>query len=1132
MVNGGYAPLRSAGGPAIPIGDVPVGGFALGWDIQDTGSGIYAASNHYTLTRSGAVVAASAVTNGVNGDGKASALSISATVPRASMIWGNYVLSLAGSDFDPEWVGDISRVSNVYYFVIAAPSIGVSPSSLAYGTVDKNVTSNRTVVVTNSGNAALVISSIDFTDQGHEHFSVSSPALPLTVAPGTASNVVVSFTPTAGGDFNVTMTLNNNSPDHAAQTLPITGACLDPETAPPTLVAFRAVDPEGLTNNVTDHALGHGDVEVGFTLYHVTGMKLAGSSYNLFAPDGTQVKTNASFTAMTPVTLDEKSCHEFTALVPDFYPAILGVYTAQVTAVSVNDKTVTDAMNLITVTVGSVYGLNDNFNRADGSTLGGGWTRVGNGVVLNSGMLKVAGSGANGVSYAWNTLNTLSGFKTTLNQNTEKVQWVVNLRQSRPDPAGFASGAYSLAVVLAGSSSNVTAGTGYALLRGNSSTPDPLRLVKYSAGVGTSTDLISLNDGSNTAYYAVMVEYDPSNNNWTMSRASSASTFPDVDTVTYGQVGSAVVDSTYVGSDRPYVAAAWSHSTGTDSALIDNFRVYTTGGSGGSASTAFTVYDEDIAGPEHLGFNVDGSSFSTNAIAGGLTVTGLVADANGVYAGTSNVWTLFSNGIQKATGSMAMTPNTDGAGMTASPAALSATIPFSALDTTNGTYTFQLVSTDYDLDRPGDSLSITNTFTFTIVDKEAPTPINVTATGDGMEMAVLTWDLNTAKGAVVLRSTNAAAISGAKSLKNATAYNQGDAGPNGTTVAYHGTNQTGVEIVLPMGSVNYFRVFGANGTIYSSGYADPTGGVTLLKYEDGEIVDQFAYTNNYIWTTGEGGTNWAYLNDQAGTGQGWNGPWTGDINKALTIEDVNLLCGDYTQFPDPYANKLQWVPNTQEATSVAITRKLATKRSGKTFIAFMMNYKVGNNDCDLSNKYIGLSLMSGATADKEEIFFGKLHGRDKDAGIEVPATGKFISNTPYYAFNAKHHDDYMIVGEWDPAIKTARMWAFYQGDITPIPQEYTNAPPIATFSNAAFNVADITGIRLAAGMTSADTNTIDHAYFDEVRVGDTWDEVLCSTIPKLNFRVGEQRGTGTNTVYVVTDGQLAERARPIRFPIC
>ena len=38
------------------------------------------------------------------------------------------------------------------------------------------------------------------------------------------------------------------------------------------------------------------------------------------------------------------------------------------------------------------------------------------------------------------------------------------------------------------------------------------------------------------------------------------------------------------------------------------------------------------------------------------------------------------------------------------------------MNTTNYTFTFRLVSTDFDVDRPGDFLSITNTFTFTIVD--------------------------------------------------------------------------------------------------------------------------------------------------------------------------------------------------------------------------------------------------------------------------------------------------------------------------------------------------------------------------------------------------------------------------------
>ena len=1145
MVNGVYAPHSSAVGPSIPIGDVPVGGFKLDWKIQDVGSGVFAASNHYTLKRSNVVISASAVTVGANGDGKAAPLSISATVPRSSMIWGNYVLSLAGHDFDPEWVGDISSVSNVYYFVIAAPSIGVDPISLDYGTVDRNATSNRTVVVTNSGNADLVISSIGFTGTGNGYFTVASPAVPLTVTPGDSANVVVSFTPTAGGNFNVTMTLNNNSPDHPAQTVPITAVCHDPETSPPTLVDFAAVDSRLVTNEVTDHALGHTDVTLNFSLWHFKGMSPTGASYDLLDPAGNLVWTNGTFDAVTGTVIGTKTCQVFSATVPGFYPAVLGVYTARVTAVSSNGYGVTDQATYTPSTAGAgVPFVLDRFSRPDVSDdIGEGWATNNTGptagnIQLRDHALQFYGVGGTSGDGRLSVVRDMTGrYNPVLTNNAGTLTWAFNFYSGQANMTGLGSGKYAGLVVLGSTSTNFVGGygNGYAVRICS----NQVALVKFTGGLNSDTDATTIGTPANLAANSPMgirVTLDAATGTWTLYTTNWGGTGPEAfgNPLAADDLATSNVDATYLGATSlPYVGCYWNHGSGapgsTYGAVFDD--VYAPYVMPAAPLMNFTVIDEDWRGPEHSGFNVDNRAFTVASIASGLTVTGLVADANGVYAGTSNVWTLFSNSTQVASGSMTMTPNTDGAGTLATPAALSTTIPFNALNTTNYTFTFRLVSTDFDVDRPGDFLSITNTFTFTIVDTEAPTPTDVTATGDGMEMAVLTWNLNGAKGAVVLRSADSAAIAAATMLTMGTAYNQGDAGPNGTTVAYHGTNQTGAEIVVPMGSSNYFRVFGANGTIYSVDSVAPAV-VPLLKYEEGEIVDQFAYTNNYIWTHDGGGTNWAYLNDQAGTGQGWNGPWTGDINKALTIEDVNLLCGDYTQFPDPYANKLQWVPNTQEATSVAITRKLATKRSGKTFIAFMMNYKVGNNDCDLSNKYIGLSLMSGATADKEEIFFGKLHGRDKDAGIEVPATGEFISNTPYYAFNAKHHDDYMIVGEWDPAIKTARMWAFYQGDITPIPQEYTNAPPIATFSNAAFNVADITGIRLAAGMTSADTNTIDHAYFDEVRVGDTWDEVLLFNYPEAwNFRVGEQRGTGTNTVYVVTDGQLAEtgKAYPISY---
>ena len=1141
LVNGATTPAGAASGPTIAIGDVPVGGFSVGWKVQDTDSGVFAASNHYTLKRSNAVVSAGAVTAGANGDGKASALTVSTTVARASMIWGNYVLSLAGHDYDPEWVGDISSVSNVYYFVIAAPSIGVDPTSLDFGTVERNISSNLTLVVTNSGNADLDISSIGFTGTGNGYFSVASPAVPLTVTPGDSAEVVVSFTPTAGGTFNnVVMTLNNNSPDHAEQEVPITAVCFDPETAPPSIYDFTAVDSRVVTNEVTDHALGHSDVTLNFTLWHYAGMSAAGASYDLLDPDGNLVWTNGTFDSMTGVTLDTKDCQVFSATVPGFYPAVLGVYTARVTAVSSNGYGVTDQATYTPSTAGAgVPFVLDRFSRPDVSDdIGEGWATNNTGptagnIQLRDHALQFYGVGGTSGDGRLSVVRDMTGrYNPVLTNNAGTLTWAFNFFSGQNNMTGLGAGKYAGLFVLGSTSTNFVGGygNGYAVRICS----NQVALVKFTGGLNSDTDATTIGTPANLAANSPMgirVTLDAATGTWTLYTTNWGGTGPEAfgNPLAADDLATSNVDATYLGATSlPYVGCYWNHGSGapgsTYGAVFDD--VYAPYVMPAAPLMNFLVYDEDLTGPVHSGFNVNGRQYPQASIyPGGLNVTGLVADANGVYAGVSNVWTLFSNSFQVATGTMSMTPNTNGAGTFESPAALSANIAFNHLDTTNGTFTFRIVSTDYDTDRPGDFLSVTNEYTFYITDQEAPTPSNVTAVADGMEMVVLTWERGLAQEVVVLWSTNPIA---ANSLVPGQTYKQNDDGPAGTEVIYRGTNTyvvsggvtngTHTEVVVPEGSVNYFRVFGANGTVYSSDYGEPAGPATTLKYEDGEIVDQFAYTNNVLLTA-----------NGPATGQGWSGGWFGDSNSVLMIDDTNLLHG-ITMYPDPYANKLQWAPNSQMATNVEVTRKLAVQRSGRTFIAFMMNYKVSCNDDQLNNKYVGLSLMSGSAADEEEIFFGKVHGHDKDAGIYVPGTGEYVPHTPNYALEGMHFRDYMIVGEWDPAIKTIRMWAFYQGDATPIPQEYSNAPPIATFSNSAFNIGTITGIRLAAGMTADDTNSLDHVYFDEVRVGGTWDEVLNFNYPKaMNFRAGELIN-GTN---YVSDGQLSEtnKSWPISYTL-
>ncbi len=380
-------------------------------------------------------------------------------------------------------------------------------------------------------------------------------------------------------------------------------------------------------------------------------------------------------------------------------------------------------------------------------------------------------------------------------------------------------------------------------------------------------------------------------------------------------------------------------------------------------------------------------------------------------------------------------------------------------------------------------------------------PTNVTAVADGAEMVVLGWTKLGTPDVVVLWSTN---VITATALQAGLPYAGGDNGPGDTKVAYHGSANNGIDLVVGQKSTNYFRIFGGVGTLYSTNYIDPpTLPVETLKYETGEIIDQFAYTNNAT-----------LAQNNLTTGQGWSGGWTGDTNKYQVV-DTNLMHG-ITGFPDPRANKLFWQDtSTLTADDARIARLLGTARGGRLFVAFIMNYQY-----DGTEKYVGLSLMSGATADTEEIFFGKVYSSIKAAGIEDPGAPQ--TTTGSYNLEPGHGNDYMIVGELYPAQKTVRMWAFATNAV--IPQDYTNATPIAVYSNSSLSVATITGIRLSAGSSATAGKELGHVYFDEVRVGGTWDEVLNFNYPKVyDYQVGT-RISGTN---YVTDGELVETGKTL-----
>ncbi len=90
--------------------------------------------------------------------------------------------------------------------VAPAPAISVSPSPLTFGSITVGASSQQSLTISNTGTAALSISSITSTIGA---FTVSPTS--FSVAAGGAQTVIVTFTPSAAGSYSGTITINHNA---------------------------------------------------------------------------------------------------------------------------------------------------------------------------------------------------------------------------------------------------------------------------------------------------------------------------------------------------------------------------------------------------------------------------------------------------------------------------------------------------------------------------------------------------------------------------------------------------------------------------------------------------------------------------------------------------------------------------------------------------------------------------------------------------------------------------------------------------------------------------------------------------------------------------------------------------------
>src|SRR4030095_949578 len=153
-----------------------------------------------------------------------------------------------------------------------------------------------------------------------------------------------------------------------------------------------------------------------------------------------------------------------------------------------------------------------------------------------------------------------SPYNTILNSNPGVVTWTLNMQQVRLDPAGFGSGSYGVAFILAGTSNtNNNTGSGYAVVLGQSGITDPIRLARYSGGIqGTLTNIIVSNTPGladfGAEYLSIKVTYTPATETWELFlRNDGASAFADPAAGSLTSQGM-LVDNTGTGPSIPLIA--------------------------------------------------------------------------------------------------------------------------------------------------------------------------------------------------------------------------------------------------------------------------------------------------------------------------------------------------------------------------------------------------------------------------------------------------------------------------------------------------------------------------------------------------------------------------------------------------
>ena len=160
-----------------------------------------------------------------------------------------------------------------------APAVSVTPNPLNFPTITQGTTSApMTIVVTNSGNAALHISSATVGGSNPSDFSTSASACVATLNAKATCNITVTFTPLAAGERSETITLTDDASD-SPQVINIAGtAAPAPPTTPIVALSPGSLGFGTITQGTSSAAQTVTVTNAGGAPLHISSVVLGGAS--------------------------------------------------------------------------------------------------------------------------------------------------------------------------------------------------------------------------------------------------------------------------------------------------------------------------------------------------------------------------------------------------------------------------------------------------------------------------------------------------------------------------------------------------------------------------------------------------------------------------------------------------------------------------------------------------------------------------------------------------------------------------------------------------------------------------------------------------------------------------------------